>query len=171
MLTVKAVKSEFKRKVLKKTRSSFINDEFWLPLECIERNQYLSPQKDILPSWMREFLFLVLAAPKVCHFGHKVLIFVNEFWIFLPKLTCQPWRSKLLSTVLSHMTASPAWKSRSLVHLLCRNSPRHLSNSDVEAWITVFLGPGVKDFCANFLHVGLCVVWLLFEAGAFVWDE
>lgn len=86
-------------------------------------------------------------------------------------LTCQPWSRRLLSTVLSHMTASPAWKSLNRVHFLCRKTPRHLSNSEVEAWMTVFLGPGGRGFCTNFSHVGLCVVWLLFDAGGFVYKE
>ncbi|KYM78230.1 hypothetical protein ALC53_11339 [Atta colombica] len=56
------------------------------------------------------------------------------------------------------MTASPAWKSLKRVHFLCRKTPRHLSNSEVEAWITVFLGPGGKGFCTNFSHVGLYII-------------
>lgn len=48
-------------------------------------------------------------------------------------ITCQPWSSKLRSTALSHMTASPAWKSRSLQHRSRRKMPKHFNNSEVEA--------------------------------------
>lgn len=96
------------------------------------------------------------------HTDMYICIFVKD------SLTCQPWSRRLLSTVLSHITASPAWKSLNRVHFLCRKTPRHFKSSDVEAWITVFLGPGGNGFCTNFSHVGLCVVWLLLDAGALV---
>ncbi|KYN01631.1 hypothetical protein ALC62_07603 [Cyphomyrmex costatus] len=64
------------------------------------------------------------------------------------------------------MTASPAWKSLKRVHFLCRKTPRHLSNSEVEAWITVFLGPGGRGFCTNFSHVGLLMLLFLLVLGS-----
>ncbi|KYN21210.1 hypothetical protein ALC57_06403 [Trachymyrmex cornetzi] len=66
------------------------------------------------------------------------------------------------------MTASPAWKSLKRVHFLCRKTPRHLSNSEVEAWITVFLGPGGRGFCTNFSHVGLYIIERLPEGEVLV---
>lgn len=48
-------------------------------------------------------------------------------------ITCQPCSSRLRSTALSHMTASPAWKSRSLQHRSRRKMPKHFNNSEVEA--------------------------------------
>lgn len=47
--------------------------------------------------------------------------------------TCQPCRRRLRSTALSHIIASPAWKSRNLWHRSRRKIPKHFNNSDVEA--------------------------------------
>lgn len=63
----------------------------------------------------------------------------NILWLIFQEnsvfsLTCHPWSSRLRSTARSHITASPAWKSRSFRHRSCRNIPKHFSSSDVEAW-------------------------------------
>lgn len=52
--------------------------------------------------------------------------------------TCHPCKRRLRSTARSHMTASPAWKSRSFLQRSCRNMPKHLRSSDVDAWCFVF---------------------------------
>lgn len=48
-------------------------------------------------------------------------------------ITCQPCSNRLRSTARSHITASPAWKSRSLKQRSRKKMPKHFSNSDVEA--------------------------------------
>lgn len=47
--------------------------------------------------------------------------------------TCHPCNSRLRSTALSHMIASPAWKSRSLWQRSRKKIPKHLSSSEVDA--------------------------------------
>lgn len=47
--------------------------------------------------------------------------------------TCQPCNKRLRSTALSHMMASPAWKSRSFRQRSRRNMPKHFSSSEVDA--------------------------------------
>lgn len=64
---------------------------------------------------------------------------------FSIKHTC---KSKALSTVLSHMTrcAGSNWW---IWHRLDRYSPRPRSNSDVDAWITVFRLPQIPPLQPN----------------------
>ena len=53
--------------------------------------------------------------------------------------TCQPCKRRLRSTILSHMTASAAWKLFNRRHRLKRKTPKQRNSSEVEAWTTVFL--------------------------------
>ena len=54
-------------------------------------------------------------------------------------VTCHPWSRRLRSTILNHMTASAAWKLFNRRHRRKRKMPKQRSNSEVEAWTTVFL--------------------------------
>lgn len=91
----------------------------------------------------------------------KCSIQVHKLHKFIFLLTCQPWSNKLRSTVRNQRIASEGWKSLSFLHLRQRNTPKHLSNSDVDAWMTVrrpTSGPDVRiALGASFVSI-------------FVWD-
>lgn len=50
-------------------------------------------------------------------------------------ITCHPWSNRLRSTARSHITASPAWKSRNLRQRSCKNIPKHFKSSEVDAYL------------------------------------